>query len=146
MVAENLQFEFYPEPENKNSSVLEEQVSGREIFLDKELFLEVFENLVSNGARFAKSRLKTTINNTEEMLSLTVEDDGPGFSMEALHRGTDPFYGSEKDGRVHFGLGLYICKIICEKHSGELVLENRTDGTVVCGGMVTAKFGINMEK
>ena len=128
LLADNLEFEL-------QTSV------DTELFIDKELFLEVFENLVSNGARFAKSRIKATIGYEEEMLALTVEDDGPGFSEEALHRGTDPFYGSEKDGRIHFGLGLYLCKTICEKHGGELVLENRTSGNTVWGGRITAKFG-----
>lgn len=119
-----------------------------EIFLDRELFLEVFENLVSNAARFANSRISARLivflggmdmgkakqgmaeiaPSGNERMTLVVEDDGPGFSEEALHRATDPFYGSEKDGKVHFGLGLYICKTICEKHGGELKLENRTAG------------------
>lgn len=141
LLAGNLEF---------NLQVAQEQL-GAELFIDKELVLEVFENLVSNGARFAKSKLLVTMglgkktmaaeaNETVTRLTLTVEDDGPGFSEEALHRGTDPFYGSEKDGRVHFGLGLYICKTICEKHGGELVLENRVSGTTVWGGRVTATF------
>ncbi len=128
LLADNLEFDM-------------QTSSDTELYIDKELFLEVFENLVSNGARFAKSRIKATLGYEEEMLVLAVEDDGPGFSEEALHRGTDPFYGSEKDGRIHFGLGLYLCKTICEKHGGELVLENRTLENVVCGGFVTAKFG-----
>ena len=123
---------------------LEQDESALEsISIDKELVLEVFENLVSNAARFAKNRVmaKIVCEPEQNCLSITVEDDGPGFSEEALQRGTDPFYGSEKDGRVHFGLGLYICRTICEKHGGKLVLENRTSGTTVWGGRVTAKFG-----
>lgn len=141
LLAGNLEF---------NLQVAQEQLDA-ELFIDKELVLEVFENLVSNGARFAKSKLLVTMglgkktmaagaNETVTRLTLTVEDDGPGFSEEALHRGTNPFYGSEKDGRVHFGLGLYICKTICEKHGGELVLENQVSGTTVWGGRVTATF------
>ena len=125
-------------------------------YIDKELVLEVFENLVSNAARFAKSKITVTLvqgpdlgaadtvpeeNAAVGMLSIVAQDDGPGFSAEALHRGMDAFYGSEKDGRVHFGLGLYICKTICEKQGGELTLENRTEGELVLGGRVTARFG-----
>lgn len=114
-----------------------------QIMLDKELFLEVFENLASNGARFAKSRLSVTLEiEKEAKLLLTVEDDGAGFSAEALHKATEPFYGSEKDGKVHFGLGLYICKTICEKHGGGLVLENKTEEEKVLGGRVIACFGV----
>ena len=130
------------------------------LHLDKELFLEVFENLVSNAVRFAKSRVEVILE-TEPPKSLrkiqpeeqpgqeegsrvflTVEDDGPGFSVEALQKATEPFYGSEKDGKVHFGLGLYLCKTICEKHGGELLLENRKAEDAVCGSRVTAVFGV----
>lgn len=117
-----------------------------QVLLDKELFLEVFENLVSNGVRFAKSRLAVTLRlekseNTEKLF-LDVEDDGAGFSTEALQKATEPFYGSEKDGKVHFGLGLYICKTICEKHGGALVLENKTAEETVLGGRVIASFSV----
>lgn len=137
LLAGTLEFELQVEKETDESVAIE---AG--ILLDKELVLEVFENLVSNATRFAKNRImaKIACEPEQNCLSITVEDDGPGFSGEALHRGTDPFYGSEKDGRVHFGLGLYICKTICEKHGGELMLENRTSGTTVWGGRVTAKF------
>ena len=160
LLAGNLIFELQVEQEQKENDAkikTAEVLLATELFLDKELVLEVFENLVSNGARFAKSRLFVSLgvteisaaaeeaqvkeaNATTTKLLLTVEDDGPGFSEEALHRGTDPFYGSEKDGRVHFGLGLYICKTICEKHGGELVLENRTKEGLVLGSLVEASF------
>ncbi len=122
--------------------------------IDRELFLEVFENLVSNAARFAKGKITVTLRQEGakeeavlgdgeegELLCLIVEDDGPGFSEEALHRGMDPFYGSEKDGKVHFGLGLHICKVICEKHGGGLRLENGEQG-----GRVLACFASLKEK
>ena len=147
LLAGNLEFELQPG----------KQTMPEEILLDKELVLEVFENLVSNGARYAKSKLLVKLGfapkseveaaaveetGEENALCITVEDDGPGFSEEALHRATDPFYGSEKDGRVHFGLGLYICKTICEKHGGKLALENKTEEKKVLGGRVIANFGV----
>ena len=158
LLAGELEFELKLESWG-SGSMLEKEVQLKiadNSFIDKELVLEVFENLVSNAARFAKSKITVTLlhgldsgaadavpeeNAAVGMLSVVVEDDGPGFSTEALHRGMDAFYGSEKDGRVHFGLGLYICKTICEKHGGELTLENRTGGEVVLGGRVTARFG-----
>ena len=123
-----------------------EEVVTKQLFLDKELFLEVFENLISNGARFAKSRLLVTLKHEKsentERLFLIVEDDGAGFSEEALQKAAEPFYGSEKDGKVHFGLGLYICKSICEKHGGALVLENKMEEEKVFGGRVLAGFDV----
>jgi len=112
------------------------------LYIDPELVMEVYENLISNAVRFAKSMIMVTLEYKEKdrVLSFVVEDDGPGFSEEALQRGTDPFYGSEKEGRVHFGLGLYICKTICRKHGGDIKTENRiSDGTVI-GSRVAASF------
>ena len=139
LLAGGLEFDFCIKP-------AETAALAASLLLDKELFLEVFENLVSNGTRFAKSRLAVTMQlkmskEEQHILRLIVEDDGPGFSAEALQKAAEPFYGSEKDGKVHFGLGLYICKTICEKHGGMLVLENKTEEETVVGGRVIADFG-----
>lgn len=132
-----------PDVSGEDGAQEAEEALTKQLFLDKELFLEVFENLVSNGARFAKSRLLVTLElENKEKLLLTVEDDGAGFSAEALQKATEPFYGSEKDGKVHFGLGLYICKTLCEKHGGTLALENKLMDEKVLGGRVIAAFGV----
>jgi len=133
LLADGLSFELRTEQEKAPAS---------EILIDKELFMEVFENLVSNAVRFAKNGVSVTLQKKDGTLLLAVEDDGPGFSAEALQKATEPFYGSEKDGKMHFGLGLYICKSICEKHGGRLHLENHSFEDAVCGGRVTAVFGV----
>lgn len=120
--------------------------------LDEALVLEVCENLISNGLRYARQRLQVTVRvaegemsgseeESERYLEIAVEDDGPGFSPEDLQHATDPFYrGEGQMEQSHFGLGLYICRIICAKCGGSLVLSNG-----VCGGRVTARFKIFME-
>ena len=49
----------------------------------------------------------------------------------------DCHFGSQRG--IHFGLGLYICKLICEKCGGSLHIENLSDSS---GGVVTAVFGL----
>lgn len=119
------------------------------LYLDETLVLEVCENLVSNGLRYARQMLQVTVQaqerermetgeETERYLEIVVEDDGPGFSPEDLQHATDPFYrGEGQMEESHFGLGLYICHLICAKCGGSLVLAN-----AVCGGRVTARFKI----
>lgn len=154
-----------PEPAPVNASELNEklrdmcEILGQDIVysfggvgtlcLDETLVLEVCENLVSNGLRYARQMLQVTVRVLEEevfseegeeagYLEIVVEDDGPGFSPEELQHGTDPFYRGE--GQMegsHFGLGLYICRLICTKCGGSLVLSNS-----ICGGRVTARFKI----
>lgn len=120
--------------------------------LDEALVLEVCENLISNGLRYARQRLQVIVRvvetelagaeeGPERYLEIAVEDDGPGFSPEDLQHATDPFYrGEGQMEQSHFGLGLYICRMICAKCGGSLVLSN-----AVCGGRVTARFKIVSE-
>ena len=120
--------------------------------LDEALVLEVCENLVSNGLRYARQILQVTVRVAEgelpaseeepaKYLEVVVEDDGPGFSPEELQHATDPFYrGEGQMEQCHFGLGLYICRLICTKCSGSLTLSNG-----ICGGRVTARFKIYPE-
>ena len=110
------------------------------VCLDRELVLEVLENLLSNASAYAKERIVLTITKGAEELELCVEDDGCGFSEEALRMAGSPFYREEgSKSRLHFGLGLYICKLICEKSGGRLSLANGPDGT---GGVVRAVFAL----
>lgn len=119
------------------------------LFLDEALVLEVCENLVSNAVRYAREKLWVTVQvvrgegatsgaEPESCLEIAVEDDGPGFSPEDLQHAAEPFYRREGQmAQSHFGLGLYICRLICDRCGGSLALSNG-----VCGGRVTARFGI----
>ena len=59
-------------------------------------------------------------------LRLTVWDDGPGFPARLLDGELRPF-GNGAQG-AHFGLGLYICRVLCERHGGQLTLDNPAQG------------------
>lgn len=67
---------------------------------------------------------------------LTVEDDGKGFAGKDLEKAATVFYSSENEGQ-HFGIGLGICSILCEKHGGRLDVSNSKTGACV-----TAKLNI----
>lgn len=104
--------------------------------LDQEIVLQVYENIFANAVRFAKSEVKTRMFTEENMLCISVEDDGPGFTAEALSKATSPFYkgsGNVNDG--HLGLGLNICHILCTRHGGKVTVENGEKG-----GKVTVSF------
>lgn len=115
------------------------------LFLDRELLFQVYENLLSNAGRYAQTTVWTQVLLEGNMLSLTVRDDGPGFSPTALKRASDPYYRADKSpspqGEMHFGLGLYLCRVLCEKHGGALTVENAPQG----GGQITARFFVQQE-
>ena len=110
----------------------------RMLHADSGLILRVCENLSANAVRFARSEVHAEITVTEEVLSLTFSDDGAGFSAEALLKADRPFYRGDKDSNQHFGLGLYICRLLCMKCGGRLSVANGENG----GGRVTAAFKI----
>ncbi|TYP73112.1 HAMP domain-containing sensor histidine kinase [Paenibacillus methanolicus] len=114
-----------------------------EINVDTYIVMQVFENLVANGVRYAVSQVNVRYVIQDGALHITVTDDGPGFSDEALRKAVLPFYRGEMwDANEHHGLGLYICKVLCEKHEGGLRIENHPHG----GGSVSASFGMELIK
>ena len=111
--------------------------SDRErIYIDSEIVMQVYENLVSNAVRYAESSVNAVCEVSEGVLKISVLDDGAGFTGEALKNAVQPFFRDEKEpDKIHFGLGLYICKILCEKSGGSLTISNHENG-----GKVTAEF------
>lgn len=114
----------------------------RVVHADRAAIVEVAENLIGNAARYAESTVTAHMaieaedNTGSPILVLTIEDDGPGFSPEALEQGLEPFY-SERKMEGHFGLGLNISRLLCQKHGGTLELSNRSDAP---GSCVIARF------
>ncbi|MGF7048420.1 signal transduction histidine kinase [Paenibacillus sp. DS2015] len=103
---------------------------------DTRVILRVIDNLLSNALRYAKDHIEITLQIVGCDLIVEVSDDGSGFSPEDLQQGTKAFYRNHTDESIHFGLGLYICKTLCEKHCGELRISNEEQG----GAKTLARF------
>lgn len=102
--------------------------------LDSNIFFNVAENLIGNASRFARHSVSISLTIPNGILTLSIQDDGPGFPPQMLKDGPRPFQKGTED-ISHFGMGLYICKMLCEKNGGALVLENHS-----CGARATARF------
>lgn len=112
-----------------------------ELSLDAPLVQRVCDNLLSNALRYARTGLRMECAAASETFLLRLSDDGPGFSADALHNATRPFYrGDRRDDAAHFGLGLNICRVLCERHGGSLVLSNG-EGGGACTSAFFASFG-----
>ena len=109
----------------------------KRLYLDEEIFLETAENILSNGIRYAKKWVQVLLTNEGDFLEVYVKDDGPGFTEEGLRMAAKPYYkDKEATEKEHFGIGLYICRVLCEKHGGSLSIHNSVDG----GAIVSAAF------
>lgn len=111
---------------------------GVELRLDASLVMEVYQNMLGNATRYARQRIGVQCEVMDGYLYLTVSDDGPGFSREALRRAREPYYRDAEEDAQHFGLGLYISQVLCRKCGGTLLLSSPPEG----GAKVTAKFEV----
>lgn len=100
------------------------------LYLDKKILFRILENVINNALAYARSEVCMDCVCEKEELVITVTDDGGGFSDETIRNATKLFFKTEDDN--HFGMGLFISRILCEKHGGRLLLMNSKDG----GGQV----------
>ena len=99
-----------------------------QVYIDKQFVYNTAENLISNALRYAENKVTVKIVYQEKQMILTVCDDGNGFPTTILRKGISPFSRNEISDSEHFGMGLYICKLLCEKHDGSLTIENMEHG------------------
>ncbi len=107
------------------------------VHADPDLLRRLLGNALDNAVRAAgprgQVRLAAGLESRDEgeRLTLTVDDDGPGFPAEVLDNLFEPFVTTRPDG---IGLGLPIVREICVLHGGDARAENRPSG----GARVTA--------
>ncbi len=116
---------------------VEEQCVDR-VCIDHGIFLTVAENMIGNAVRFARQEVRVCLRQEGGFLTLSVEDDGPGYPAALLRDGPKPF-GKASEDAAHFGMGLYSSQVLCGKHGGGLRLENRAKGDGG-GAQITAVF------
>jgi len=120
----------------------ENEVLDKEICMDSAIISRVLGNLITNAVRYATSRIFIRCRYFDEQFTVTAADDGKVFTDEDLKQAAKPYYRNQlSSGESHFGLGLYICKILCEKHKGSLQIENGENG----GASVTVSFLCNIK-
>lgn len=106
---------------------------------DSTMLRQVLHNLLQN-AQDALAGKKTPVisvatENVNDMLVLTVQDNGGGFAADMMPHIFEPYVTSKSHGT---GLGLAIVKKIIEEHKGNIKIENATDSTgEALGAVVT---------
>ena len=95
-----------------------------------QLFRNLIDNAIKYGGRGTEVTIKTLMGHPEHenMIGISVRDQGPGIPREDLPRLTERFYrvnikrSRDKGGT---GLGLAICKHILNRHRGRLEIDSR---------------------
>ena len=107
------------------------------IAADSSQILQVLDNLITNALRYGEPGTPVTVSAAleDEMVHLTVADQGEGIAPEHVKRLTERFYRvdtSRSRSLGGTGLGLSIVKHIVERHRGRLTIESKLGkGTTV---------------
>ncbi len=102
-------------------------------------------NFIENAAGYAAAQVLFQADWNGERLSITVQDDGPGFSADILARLGEP-YVSERGGKTGLGLGFFIAKTLLEATGAVVRFDNlrRNSGeSGVTGAWVGAQWALS---
>ena len=96
------------------------QVTG-----DEEQWTTVFENIIDNGLRYAKSLIRINIYEDNDKQYITIYNDGEKIPEDKLE---NIFWTFNKGKGGNFGLGLDIVKRIVSMYNGSIKAQNEDDG------------------
>jgi two-component system, sensor histidine kinase RegB len=89
-------------------------------------------NLLENAVDFARERVTVGAHWTENIIDITISDDGPGFAPEILDRLGEPYIttrrGTDKNSNTEpkgLGLGFFIAKTLLERSGAAVSFENK---------------------
>jgi two-component system sensor histidine kinase RegB len=88
-------------------------------------------NLLENAVDFAQARVEVAAHWTDEIVSVVISDDGPGFAPEIIKRIGEPYVRSRRRRRMYasdetgLGLGFFIAKTLLERSGATLNFVNR---------------------
>ena len=97
-------------------------------------------NLIQNAVDFAKTEVQVEVQWSMTLVSVRIEDDGPGFPSTVMERIGLPFMHGRRrvDGRPGYegmGLGLFIAKTLLERSGATISFANAVAGR---GGAIVA--------
>jgi len=84
---------------------------------------QVVFNVLDNAFEASQGWARLTAAIDDDMLVLTVEDDGPGFDPDILANVGKPYQSSK--GRLGGGLGLFLVVNVVRKLGGRFEARNR---------------------
>lgn len=126
--------------QNGKKLLMQNETVDCDILMDETFVSQVCNNLIANAVRFAQTSITLSFSLQDDGLLLSVSDDGKGFDKKSIHKVTSPYFTEETDRSEHFGLGLYICKLLCENHGGYLKIADVSNGARVRAFFKTPSF------
>lgn len=107
-------------------------LTADEVSFDRGHLRQVLWNLCRNALRYGRKlpgSLVLAMSAGNGLVTLDVQDDGPGISVEHQGKLFEPFFTTAPDGT---GLGLYIAKELCEANGARLEYHSGEEFTGTC--------------
>jgi len=97
---------------------------------DRDKIGQVITNFLSNAIKYSTTGTVIAVycEATEHGIKISVKDEGNGISKEDCKRLFERFYrvaNPSRDSIAGFGIGLYICAEIIERHDGRIWVESK---------------------
>jgi len=97
-------------------------------------FENVLNNLLDNAIKYGKDTIEISLKTHKDDVKLSVMNNGTSIPKEHQNRVFEKFF-RVPSGNTHdikgYGIGLYYCKKIIEKHGGQISLESKSQQTTV---------------
>lgn len=91
-------------------------------------FEEILINAIDQQRDQKNGWLSVKTYSDVKSICVVIEDQGPGFTANALENAFEPFWPEIKvleDGRIHAGMGLFLSRLWLEPYGGKIELDNR---------------------
>lgn len=118
-------FEYYSKNEGIKL-ILEAEQEQMEVELDRDKFIKIMFNLISNALKHSKSgdSVFITVSWDDDNIRVQVRDDGPGIHKEDQGHIFERYYQLEKE-EAGTGIGLALTKHLVEIHGGKISIESQ---------------------
>jgi len=105
------------------------------VFGAPDLLVQLLDKLIENAVDFCPpdGTITVRLERVQTFYTLQVANDGPLIPPSLMGRLFESLFEQRqgRDEKPHFGLGLYIVRLIAEFHGGTAVAANRADGSGV---------------
>lgn len=102
--------------------------------LDSEALYKIISNLMSNAVKFTKNQIDVKLETNNQIIFISVEDNGHGIEEDCVDRIFEPFYQvqtSNTYGNEGSGLGLSLAQSLANKLGGDIYVQStQKEGSV----------------
>lgn len=116
--------------ENKINYIVDNKITNVNVLTDSKWLEFILGQIINNSIKYKKnisdSYIKISVNDTKNKTTLIIEDNGIGIKESDLKQVFDKTFTGE-NGRIQrksTGMGLFICKNMCEKLGHKIEIES----------------------